>query len=41
MKAILSGILAAVVIAIAAYAVLDTNVQRTADVAYRTEGVRL
>jgi hypothetical protein len=41
MKSILLGLGAAVILAIAAYAVLDLNVQQTADRAYRTEGVRL
>lgn len=41
MKGILAGILAAVVIAAAAAFVLDTEVQRSADQRFVTEGVRL
>ncbi len=41
MKAILTGILAAVVIAVAAALVLDTGVQRSVDERYATEAVRL
>ncbi len=41
MKAILTGILAAVVIAVAAAFVLDTGVQRSADERFVTQGVRL
>ncbi|MDI3308179.1 MAG: hypothetical protein QJR07_13890 [Acetobacteraceae bacterium] len=41
MKAILAGILAAVVLAAAAAVVLDTEVQRTVQQQYHTEGVRL
>ncbi|WP_255575388.1 hypothetical protein [Caldovatus aquaticus] len=41
MKAILTGILAAVILALAAAVLLDTGVQRYASDAYRTEGVRL
>jgi hypothetical protein len=41
MTSILSGIIAAVVIAVAAAYVLDTRVQREADRAFVTEGVRL
>jgi hypothetical protein len=40
-KAILAGILAAIVVAGAAALVLDSEVQRTAADKYRTEGVRL
>jgi hypothetical protein len=40
-KAILTGILAAVAIAVAAAFVLDTGVQRSADERFATEAVRL
>jgi hypothetical protein len=41
MKSVLTGALAAIVIAISAYVVLDQNFQRTADQRFTTEGVRL
>ena len=41
MKAILAGILAALVLAGAAALVLDTGVQSSATQRYQTEGVRL
>ena len=41
MKAILTGILAATVLAVAAAAILDTEVQRSAQQHYQTESVRL
>lgn len=41
MKAVISGIFIAAVIAAGAAYVLDKNVQRTADVAFATSGVRL
>ncbi|WP_268888564.1 hypothetical protein [Falsiroseomonas algicola] len=41
MKSVLTGALAAIVIAIGAYVVLDKNFQRTADQRFTTEGVRL
>lgn len=41
MKAILGGIVAAVIIAIGAAFVLDGSVQRDAERAFQTEGVRL
>ena len=41
MKAILSGIALAAIIAVGAALVLDGKVQRTADIAYQTQGVRL
>ncbi|WP_275668627.1 hypothetical protein [Crenalkalicoccus roseus] len=41
MKAILTGILAAIAIAAIAALVLDTQVQRTAEQRFVTEGVRL
>lgn len=41
MKAILTGILAAIAIAAVAALVLDTSVQRSAEERYVTEGVRL
>jgi hypothetical protein len=40
-KAILTGIVAAIVLAIGAAIVLDGNIQRSAQQAYQTEGVRL
>jgi hypothetical protein len=40
-KAILTGIVAAIVLAVGAALVLDSNIQRTAQQAYQTEGVRL
>lgn len=41
MKAFLVGITAAILIAIGAAFVLDTEVQRTAEAAFQTQGVRL
>jgi hypothetical protein len=41
MKSVLMGSIAAIVIALGAYAVLDMNVQRTAEQRFTTEGVRL
>ncbi len=41
MKAVLAGILAAVLIAAAAAYILDAEVQRTAQAAFTTQGVRL
>jgi hypothetical protein len=41
MKSILIGAVIAVIVAICAYAVLDTSVQRTAQQQFTTEGVRL
>lgn len=41
MKAILAGILAAILLAGAAALVLDSEVQRSATERYQTEGVRL
>lgn len=41
MKAILTGVLAAIVLAIGAAMVLDSSVQSTAYQAYQTQGVRL
>ena len=41
MKAVISGIFIAVAIAAGAAYVLDSKVQRTADVAFATTGVRL
>jgi hypothetical protein len=41
MKSILIGAVCAVVIALGAYAVLDKNIQRTAEERFTTEGVRL
>ncbi|HZF74498.1 MAG TPA: hypothetical protein VE033_01510 [Acetobacteraceae bacterium] len=41
MKSILTGLFAAIVIALGAYAVLDGNFQQSADRAFQTEGVRL
>ncbi|MFC3026655.1 MULTISPECIES: hypothetical protein [Roseomonadaceae] len=41
MKSILIGALAAIIVAIGAYAVLDNNFQQTADQRYATQGVRL
>jgi hypothetical protein len=40
-KSILIGALAAIVVALGAYAVLDKNVQRTAEQRFTTEGARL
>ncbi|WP_439596868.1 hypothetical protein [Falsiroseomonas sp.] len=41
MKSVLIGSLAALILAIGAYAVLDRNFQQTADQRYATQGVRL
>jgi predicted alpha/beta-hydrolase family hydrolase len=41
MKSILIGALAAIIVAIGAYAVLDSTFQQTADQRYATQGVRL
>jgi hypothetical protein len=41
MKSILMGSVVAIIVALGAYAVLDTNVQRTAEQRFVTEGVRL
>ncbi|WP_272874730.1 hypothetical protein [Roseomonas marmotae] len=41
MKAFLSGVVAAVVLALLAAWVLDDNLQRTAEQAYVTSGARL
>jgi hypothetical protein len=41
MKSILIGAVIAVIVAIGAYAVLDTSLQRTAEQRFTTEGVRL
>ena len=41
MKAILAGILAAIILAGAAALILDSEVQRSATERYQTEGVRL
>ena len=41
MKSVLIGCIAAVVIAFGAYVVLDTNIQRSAEQRFATEGVRL
>lgn len=41
MKAILSGIIIAVIIAVGAAYVLDTEFQRTAEVAFTTSGARI
>ena len=41
MKAILAGILAAIIVAGAAALILDSEVQRSATERYQTEGVRL
>ena len=41
MKAILAGILAAIMLAGAAALILDSEVQRSATQRYQTEGVRL
>lgn len=40
MKAFVSGVLAALVLAVAAAAVLDTTVQQSARDAYTTQGAR-
>lgn len=41
MKSVLIGAIAAIAIALGAYAVLDMNVQQTAEQRFSTEGVRL
>jgi hypothetical protein len=41
MKSVLIGCICALVVAMGAYAVLDLNVQRTAEQRFTTEGVRL
>lgn len=41
MKSVLIGSIAAIVIALGAYAVLDGKIQQTADQRFTTEGVRL
>ncbi len=41
MKSVILGIAVAVIIAVGAYFVLDTNVQQTAEHAFTTTGVRL
>lgn len=41
MKAFLAGIAAAIIIAIGAAYVLNADVQRTAEAAFQTQGVRL
>jgi hypothetical protein len=41
MKSVLTGIVAAAIIAIGAWVVLDKNVQRSAEQRFATEGVRL
>ncbi|MDJ0389771.1 hypothetical protein QMO56_16790 [Roseomonas sp. E05] len=41
MKAFISGVVAAVAIAAVAALVLETEVQRSADAAFQTQGVRL
>lgn len=41
MKAILSGIVVAIVVAVGAAYVLDTEFQRTAAVAFTTSGARI
>jgi hypothetical protein len=41
MKSILLGAICAVVVALGAYAVLDGNLQRSAEQRFTTEGVRL
>ncbi|WP_272910981.1 hypothetical protein [Falsiroseomonas oryziterrae] len=41
MKSVLLGCVAAIVIALGAYAVLDGTVQRSAEQRFTTEGVRL
>jgi hypothetical protein len=41
MKSVLFGSLAAIILAIGAYVVLDRNFQQTADQRHMTEGVRL
>jgi hypothetical protein len=41
MKSVLIGAIIAIAIALGAYAVLDGNVQQTAEQRFATEGVRL
>ncbi len=41
MKSVLAGIVAATIIAIGAWVVLDKNIQRSAEQRFTTEGVRL
>lgn len=41
MKSVLTGIIAAAVLAAAAAFILDTNVQQPAEARFSTEGVRL
>ncbi|MDB5316170.1 MAG: hypothetical protein JWO26_2314 [Rhodospirillales bacterium] len=41
MKAVLIGVVVAVTLALGAAFVMDTQIQRTADVAFQTQGVRL
>ncbi|WP_272876000.1 hypothetical protein [Neoroseomonas soli] len=41
MKAIITGIVIAVIVAVGAAYVLDTKVQQTAEVAFTTSGARL
>jgi hypothetical protein len=41
MKSVLVGIVAAAIVAIGAWAVLDTSIQRSAEQRFATEGVRL
>jgi hypothetical protein len=41
MKSVLIGAIAAIAIALGAYAVLDTKVQQTAEERFSTQGVRL
>jgi len=41
MKSVLLGAVAAIIVAVGAYVVLDTNFQRTAEQRHVTEGVRL
>lgn len=41
MKSVLAGIVAAAVVALGAWAVLDKNIQRSAEQRFVTEGVRL
>jgi hypothetical protein len=41
MKSVLVGTIAAIIVALGAYAVLDTNIQQSAEQRFTTEGVRL
>ena len=41
MKSVLIGAVVAIAIALGAYAVLDSNIQQTAEQRFATEGVRL